>query len=129
MTAITSKKAIAAAIFIEMSADKKPRKEIIFSMIERAGLTNAGAATYYNNFKTSQWSTAPTTTSKVTAAVTVPEQKVSGSELSALWNAGMVAAQRDSNEREEVAVDQASNEAEQTVVQTEEVAVDQATEQ
>lgn len=104
MTAITSKKAIAAAIFVEMSANKKPRKEIIFSMIEKAHLTSAGAATYYNNFKTAQWSTAPTTAKVATAVVTVPEQKVSGSELSALWNAGMLAT-RQTDDVPEIAVE------------------------
>lgn len=46
-----SKKAAAQLIYSEMTASGHPRKEIIERMVTEAGLTKAGAATYYTNFK------------------------------------------------------------------------------
>ncbi len=55
MTNATSKKAIAASVFAAMQVEGKTRKEILFTMCEKAGLSEAGAATYFNNFKKGLW--------------------------------------------------------------------------
>ena len=73
MTATTlSKKAIAAAVYVQMTTEGKRRKDIVFTMCEKAGLTEAGASTYYNNFRTGVWKIAtPTAVAGAVAPVAV----------------------------------------------------------
>lgn len=50
VTVRITKTSLAAGVFNRMYAEGAPRKEIITEMTAVAGLTNAGAATYYQNF-------------------------------------------------------------------------------
>lgn len=70
--ATPSKKEIAGNLYATMTAAGKPRKEILLAMIQ-AGLTTAGAATYYNNFHSGAWSTTATPAADATAAEGVVE--------------------------------------------------------
>lgn len=46
-----NKGAIAEQLFIEMNEQQASRKDIIAAFIEQAGMTKAGATTYFHNFK------------------------------------------------------------------------------
>ncbi len=82
MTNTTSKKAVAAAVFTAMNAAGNTRKEIMFTMCEKAGLSEAGAATYYNNFKKGLW-----TLPGVTATPAIDFESKTSKELVELYNA------------------------------------------
>ncbi len=84
MTNATSKKAIAAAVFARLNAAGKTRKEVLFTMCEEAGLSEAGAATYFNNFKKGLWSL-PGATAVATPAIDFESK--TNKELVELYNA------------------------------------------
>lgn len=50
-----SKKSIAATVFAAMSVEGKTRKEIMEAMMKSAGLSKAGASTYFHNFSHNVW--------------------------------------------------------------------------
>ena len=62
-----SKKAIAQRVFSEMI--NQQRKMVIAAISEQAGLSQAGATTYYNNFKNDKWTNSE---KKVKAAAATP---------------------------------------------------------
>ncbi len=84
MTNATSKKAIAAAVFATLTAAGKTRKEVLSDMVSHAGLSQAGAATYFNNFKKGLW-TLPG--AEAVAAPAVDYASMSSKELVELYNA------------------------------------------
>ena len=55
----TSKKQVAAALFVEMTKNGAKRVDIINAMVAKANMTFSGASTYYQNFKSGAWDTAP----------------------------------------------------------------------
>ena len=55
----TSKKQIAAALYLEMTSAGTKRVDIINAMVAKANMTFSGASTYYQNFKSGAWDTAP----------------------------------------------------------------------
>lgn len=78
---MSNKKTIAGTVFLTMTEQGKPRKEIVAEMISQAGLTTAGAATYYNNFRTGIW------TAVKTEQVSKPvDDTVSPAALQNLWS-------------------------------------------
>lgn len=54
---VKTKKQIAGEIFVSMTAKKCSRQDVLDEMIKVANLTVNGAATYYANFNTGNWST------------------------------------------------------------------------
>ena len=87
MTNATSKKTIAASVYAALSTTGATRKEIMFEMMERAGLTAPGAATYFNNFKKAIWSLERAGVVTPTAAPVIDYAAMSSKELVAIYNA------------------------------------------
>lgn len=54
---VKTKKQIAGEIFVRMTAAKCSRQDVLDEMMRVAGLTINGAATYFSNFNTGNWST------------------------------------------------------------------------
>lgn len=57
MTQVQSKKQLAATVFTAMTAGGAvvKRKDVIAAMVAKAGLSPAGASTYFHNFRTGVW--------------------------------------------------------------------------
>ncbi len=57
MTQVQSKKQLAATVFTSMTANGAAvkRKDVIAAMVAKAGLSPAGASTYFHNFRTGLW--------------------------------------------------------------------------
>lgn len=87
-TTTLSKKATAALLYAQLTAAGKPRKEVLFEMVEKAGLTQSGAATYFNNFKQGIWPipvvTPETPETPVVESVAVPQINLSEMKLTEL---------------------------------------------
>lgn len=77
----SNKKTIAGSVFASMTEQQNPRKEIIAEMIVQAGLTTAGAATYYNNFRTGVW-----TAVKTEQIDTPVVDTITPAQLQTLWS-------------------------------------------
>lgn len=61
MTQTLSKKQVSVALYRSLTAAGKSRKEIIAEFRVKAGLTPAGASTYYHNIHTGLWTEEPGT--------------------------------------------------------------------
>ena len=53
--AAPSKRELCAKVYNRLKAKDAPRKEIIAEFISEVGMTNNGAATYYQKFLSSEW--------------------------------------------------------------------------
>ena len=79
MTQVQSKKQLAATVFTSMTANGAAvkRKDVIAAMVAKAGLSPAGASTYFHNFRTGLWViTTPTPQQEEVVAETSTAEEV-----------------------------------------------------
>ena len=71
MTQVQSKKQLAATVYAAMTAGDVvvKRKDVIAAMVAKAGLSPAGASTYFHNFRTGLWVIAAAPAVEAQAAV------------------------------------------------------------